>query len=137
MEKNLFGKLLSSAKQAKDISKGKVRPSRRFIFKPEDIAKIRKQLSLSQSKFAELLKVPPSTLQNWEQGRTTPDAPAQTLLLIAHKHPNVLREIADETNVVYKSTGSSYRLSKRAASVKRSKLGSGKSRKVAKKRSVK
>ncbi len=106
MEKALFEKLITSAKQARDISKGKAKPSRRFTFKPEDIAQIRKQLSLSQNSFAALLGVPASTLKNWEQGRTTPDAPAQTLLRIAHKRPEVLSDVAYGTNIVYRSASS-------------------------------
>lgn len=136
MEKELFEKLISSANQARDISKGKAKPSRRFTFKPEDIAQIRKQLSLSQNKFAELLRVPPSTLRNWEQGRTTPDAPAQTLLLIAHKRPNILSEVADETNIVYGSASSSIRFHTQNGSLKASKVGGVQLKKAAKKRAA-
>jgi putative transcriptional regulator len=96
MEKELFHQLLTSAKQARGIAKGKTPPSRRFIFKPEDIAAIRSRLSMSQNDFATLLKIPTPTLRNWEQGRTIPDAPAQTLLWVAHKRPDVLGEMIAE-----------------------------------------
>lgn len=55
---------------------------------------VRLQSGLSQSAFAQLLGVSLRTLQEWEQGRRTPSGAAQTLLKIALKHPQVLRELA-------------------------------------------
>lgn len=49
---------------------------------------------LSQSQFAELLGVSVRTLQEWEQGRRSPSKAAQTLITIAERRPEVLREIA-------------------------------------------
>lgn len=45
-----------------------------YSFNRAVIAEIRKKLSLSQSKFAELLDIPVNTLSRWEIGTTTPDA---------------------------------------------------------------
>ena len=58
------------------------------------IAEIRGQTGLSQSRFAELLGVSVRTLQDWEQGRRMPSGAARTLLLIAHKNPMALLEVA-------------------------------------------
>jgi putative transcriptional regulator len=55
---------------------------------------IRERTGLSQSRFAELLGVSVRTLQEWEQGRRTPSGAARTLLLIAHKNPKTLTEVA-------------------------------------------
>ncbi len=60
---------------------------------------------MSQNDFSNLLKIPTATLRNWEQGRTIPDAPAQTLLFIAHKRPQVLSEILGDITLVYGATG--------------------------------
>jgi putative transcriptional regulator len=49
---------------------------------------------LSQSRFAELLGVSVRTLQEWEQGRRSPSKAAQTLISIAERRPEVLREVA-------------------------------------------
>ncbi|WP_310450481.1 helix-turn-helix domain-containing protein [Sulfuritalea sp.] len=49
---------------------------------------------LSQSQFAELLGVSVRTLQEWEQGRRSPSKAAQTLITIAERRPEVLREVA-------------------------------------------
>jgi putative transcriptional regulator len=49
---------------------------------------------LSQSQFATLLGVSVRTLQEWEQGRRSPSKAAQTLIAIAQRRPDVLREFA-------------------------------------------
>ena len=47
-----------------------------------------------RSAFAALLGVSPRTLQDWEQGRREPTGAAKTLLRVAERHPEVLRELA-------------------------------------------
>ncbi len=58
------------------------------------VAEIREKIGLSQARFAALLGVSVRTLQDWEQGRRAPSGAARTLLLIAHKNPKVLLEVA-------------------------------------------
>lgn len=58
------------------------------------VAEIRKKTGLSQSRFATLLGVSVRTLQDWEQGRRAPSGAARTLLLIAHKNPEALLDVA-------------------------------------------
>ncbi|OIO57621.1 MAG: hypothetical protein COX57_08820 [Alphaproteobacteria bacterium CG_4_10_14_0_2_um_filter_63_37] len=48
---------------------------------------------LSQAQFAKLLGVSVRTLQDWEQGRKTPSGAARTLLAIAARRPDVLKEV--------------------------------------------
>ncbi len=55
---------------------------------------IRERTGLSQSRFAQLLGVSVRTLQEWEQGRRAPSGAARTLLMIAHKNPKALVEVA-------------------------------------------
>ncbi len=59
-----------------------------------DITEARNTTGLSQNLFADLMGVSVRTLQDWEQGRRTPSKAARTLLKVAKKHPEVLREIA-------------------------------------------
>lgn len=59
-----------------------------------DVAKIRKSVGLSQSRFATLLGVSVRTLQDWEQGRRAPSGAARTLLLVADRNPRALLEVA-------------------------------------------
>lgn len=58
------------------------------------VASIRERTGLSQARFAELLGVSVRTLQEWEQGRRAPSGAARTLLLIAHKNPKALVDVA-------------------------------------------
>jgi DNA-binding transcriptional regulator YiaG len=54
---------------------------------------IRERTGLSQAAFARLLGVSVRTLQEWEQGRRIPSGAARTLLLVAHKNPQALRDM--------------------------------------------
>jgi len=48
-----------------------------------DVRRIRAELGLSQSEFADLLGVSARTVQDWEQGRNQPGSPAAALLRLA------------------------------------------------------
>jgi DNA-binding transcriptional regulator YdaS (Cro superfamily) len=48
---------------------------------------------VSQRKFAAVLGVSARTLQDWEQGRRKPTGAARSLLAIATKRPDILREV--------------------------------------------
>jgi len=52
----------------------------------------RTQLAMSQQQFASLLGVSVRTLHDWEQGRREPSGAARTLLKIAARHPEIVRE---------------------------------------------
>ena len=49
---------------------------------------------LSQAAFSKLLGVSVRTLQEWEQGRKIPSGAAATLLKVAARHPEILKELA-------------------------------------------
>jgi putative transcriptional regulator len=59
------------------------------------ITEARSRTGLSRQRFAELLGVSPRTLQEWEQGRRQPSGAARSLLAIAARRPEVLREVFD------------------------------------------
>jgi len=90
MRDELFNELKKSIKEGGEILKGKKKPSREFDFNNPDPKLIREELGLSQSKFAKLLGISVSTLQNWEQGRRKPDGPAKVLLNIAARYPETI-----------------------------------------------
>lgn len=56
-------------------------------------AEARRNLDLTQAEFAKLLGVSKRTLQEWEQGRRQPSGAAKSLIAIAIKRPDVLKEI--------------------------------------------
>jgi putative transcriptional regulator len=55
----------------------------------------RQRSGLSQARFAALLGVSVRTLQEWEQGRRQPSGAARTLLKVAERYPEILREVAE------------------------------------------
>ena len=86
-ERNLGQEILDGIREIKRGEHGRVTtiPS---------VTSIREKVGLSQSQFAQLLGVSVRTLQEWEQGRRAPSGAARTLLLIADRNPQVLRDVA-------------------------------------------
>ena len=67
---------------------------RRYRFTAaEDIRQIRNGVGVSQANFARMLGISLRTLQDWEQGRRRPNQAAQSLLAVAAKRPDVMREV--------------------------------------------
>ena len=90
MDAKIFERLISSAKEAKEIMAGKKEPSRKFFIEEPNPKDIRAKLSLTQEKFAELMNISVHTLRNWEQGRRNPEGPAKVLLNIVNNYPEML-----------------------------------------------
>lgn len=61
-------------------------------YRGKDIAKLRKQMHLSQPLFADVLNVSAACVKAWEQGQNEPNGSALRLLQIAETHPEVLLE---------------------------------------------
>lgn len=87
-KRDIGAELLESVRQMKAGKKGAVRK----IDVPQ-VVQARISAGLSQSQFAALMGVSVRTLQDWEQGRRNPSGAAMTLLRIAAKHPDVIREV--------------------------------------------
>ena len=90
MKHDDFAKLVASVKQAGQIRRGAMPPSRSFEFQPTDIKAIRVNLGKSQSEFALMIGVSVATLQDWEQGRRHPEGPARALLKVASENPEAV-----------------------------------------------
>jgi len=87
-KRNLGAELLASVRE---MRAGKVGHVHRVPVSA--ITEARARSGLSRQKFAELLGVSPRTLQEWEQGRRHPSGAARSLLAIAARRPDVLREV--------------------------------------------
>jgi putative transcriptional regulator len=98
MRQDLFDELIESVAQMKGIQAGRRRPSRvtraaDLLGQDVDVAALRARFRLSQAKFAALLGINKDTLQNWEQGRRTPQGPAKVLLRVAAAYPDALLSV--------------------------------------------
>jgi len=87
-KRDLGAELLASVRQMKAGKAGKV-----HRVPMSAIAEARTRSGLSQQRFAELLGVSQRTVQEWEQGRRQPSGAARSLLAIAARRPDVLREV--------------------------------------------
>ena len=90
MKNDHFEKLVASIKEAGDIKAGRKKPSRVYEIKPPEIKIVREKLNVSQNEFALMIGVSVRTLQNWEQGRRTPEGPAKALLRIVSRNPSAV-----------------------------------------------
>jgi putative transcriptional regulator len=90
MKSELFEELVKSVRQGGKILRKQEKPSRSFRFKEPKAAAVRRQYGLSQQEFAAMLGISVRTLQNWEQGRRSPQGPARVLLRVAAEHPDAV-----------------------------------------------
>ena len=93
-----FGQMLiESAEEALAIAKGEGAPARVYAPPTIDVFAIRKQLGLSQQKFAKQFGLSPAMVRDWEQKRRNPDQAARTLLTVIARDPEaVARAVAAE-----------------------------------------
>lgn len=87
-KRDLGAELLQAARE---IRAGKA--ARVHHVKVPEIVEARARTGLSQQQFAAMLGVSPRTLKGWEQGRRKPTGAARSLLTIARRRPEVLREL--------------------------------------------
>ena len=80
-------------KRLTSLKKGNLQLKVSELSEPSVPQLIRTKLNLSQSSFAGLLGVSIRTLQDWEQGRRTPQGPAIALLRIAEQHPEFFAKL--------------------------------------------
>jgi putative transcriptional regulator len=90
MKEAAFQELLKSVKQAGQIRRGELKPSRVTTFLPEAVKAVRAQLGQTQEQFALMIGVSVATLRNWEQGRRHPEGPALALLRVTAKNPQAV-----------------------------------------------
>ena len=90
-----FDSIKQGLEEARAFSKGQgAEAVVHKITLPEiNVAKIRAQTGLSQTDFARSIGVAKGTLLNWEQGRRSPQGPAQVLLALIVRKPSVVQEL--------------------------------------------
>lgn len=92
-KRDIGTEILEGIREIKEYKKGKVNLKVSELSEPSPPQIIRSKLNMSQSAFAGLLGVSMRTLQDWEQGRRSPQGSAVTLLRIAEQHPEVFNQL--------------------------------------------
>jgi putative transcriptional regulator len=73
---------------------------------PEELARMRRvsrvkvlrqRLGMTQEAFAQAFHLPVTTLRDWEQHRSKPDAPARALLLAIERDPEAMQRLLADT----------------------------------------
>ncbi len=93
MNEDMFAELVESVREGAAILRGEAEPSRTFAVEGPDVKHIRTGYNLTQSEFAAMLGISVDTLQNWEQGRRSPQGPARVLLQVAERHPEAVWDV--------------------------------------------
>ena len=91
--RNIGKEIVQGLKEIKAWKQGEAKLKTFTVALPRaaDVAAIRKELGLSQDQFALFMGVSVATLRNWEQERREPQGPARSLLLVAAKQPQAVR----------------------------------------------
>ena len=58
---------------------------------------LRQRLGMTQMEFAAAFHLPVTTLRDWEQHRSMPDAPARALLLAIERDPQAMQRLLADT----------------------------------------
>jgi putative transcriptional regulator len=93
MNEDMFAELVESVREGAAILRGEAEPSRVFAVEGPDVKHIRARYNLTQSEFAAMLGISVDTLQNWEQGRRSPQGPARVLLQVAERYPEAVWDV--------------------------------------------
>lgn len=99
MDSELFDQLVDSVKDMNAFREGDPGvTARTTTLTSPDVLAIRRNLKLTREEFASLLNVSLRTVQSWEQGTRNPSGAAQSLLVIASKHPEVVLQSLRQTS---------------------------------------
>ena len=85
-DRNIGEELIQAAREMKANQRARVT-------QVNDVMITRQKLGLSQAAFARMLGISPRTIQEWEQGRRSPQGAALSLLRIAQAKPDIVREV--------------------------------------------
>lgn len=100
-ERHLFAELTEGAAAMAEARQGKRTLRTHAVeFKPapdvtpEELVRVRQQLKVSRGLFAAYLRTNVRTLENWEQGRSKPNAQAALLISLVKRFPDTFERLA-------------------------------------------
>lgn len=81
-------KIISAIKEAKH--KGLI-----TLTASPDVAKLRKELHLSQQEFSNIYHINPETLKKWEQKKRSPDSISRAYLKCIQQGPEIIKRLVN------------------------------------------
>lgn len=90
----LGSRMIQSAQEALAHASGEAAAGF-VVHKPVDVKALRAKLHLAQPEFAARYRLSVGTVRDWEQGRATPDGPAQALLRVIEAEPEMVRRVLE------------------------------------------
>jgi len=97
MKRNIFNELKEGFGALEASRKGKITLREHAVEKkpaikvtPEELLLLREKLNLSRTVFARYLRTNERTLENWEQGRASPNAQASILIRMVERYPDTV-----------------------------------------------
>lgn len=101
-KRRLFDELMAGVESMRERDEGKVTLRTHEVEKlpplqidAETIRATREMLDVSREVFARRLRVSTRTLENWEQGRASPNSQAAALILMVRKYPDTLSRLSE------------------------------------------
>ena len=93
---DLFSGLMEGLEEALAYEKGSAKAAtfaRKRSLPAVDVAKTRKELSLSQKAFAAILGVSMRTVEAWEIGKSNPSPTARNLIFLIQNDPSLIAKL--------------------------------------------
>lgn len=86
-------KILTGAREALAFARGELTDAVVHVPAEFDVRALRRQLGMSQTKFAASFGFGLDAVQSWEQGRRRPEGPARVLLKVIQHDPDLVRRV--------------------------------------------
>lgn len=101
MKRNLFDELKEGFSALESACEGKITLRRHVVEKkatpvitPDELLSLREKLHMSRTVFARCLRTNERTLENWEQGRASPNAQAAILIRLVERYPDTVERLS-------------------------------------------
>ena len=91
--KSAYDKMAAGFEDAIAFARGD--ETRGRAHEPVDVRAIRQANKMSQAEFARAFRLPLGTIQDWEQNRRKPEAPARVLLSLIAANPGAIRTMIE------------------------------------------
>jgi putative transcriptional regulator len=101
MKRKLFDELQEGFSALQSAREGKLTLREHIVEKkpaptisPEELLNLREKLHMSRTVFARYLRTNERTLENWEQGRASPNAQAAILIRMVERYPDTVERLS-------------------------------------------